>query len=85
MKKILCAILALVMVLPLVACGTQSEPTADKQRETVETKTMKIAGTMSQAETDGEYMGTKKFAELVEKYTNGTIKCESDGRPDRVL
>ena len=75
MKKILCAILALVMVLPLVACGTQSEPPADKQRETVETKTMKIAGTMSQAETDGEYMGTKKFAELVEKYTNGTIKC----------
>lgn len=33
MKKILCAILALVMVLPLVACGTQSEPTADKQRD----------------------------------------------------
>ena len=69
MKKILCAILALVMVLPLVACGTQSEPT-EINRETVETKTMKIAGTMSQAETDGEYMGTKKFAELVETYTN---------------
>lgn len=33
MKKILCAILALVMVLPLVACGTQSEPPADKQRD----------------------------------------------------
>lgn len=39
-------------------------------------KIMKIAGTMSQAETDGEYMGTQKFAELVEKYTNGSINVE---------
>jgi len=76
MKKFLCMILALVMVLSLVACGKTAEPAADGEEATVEVKTMKIAGTMSQAETDGEYMGTQKFAELVEEYTNGSIVCE---------
>ncbi len=97
MKKFLCVLLTLAMVLSLVACA-KTEPAATPAAETateepkaeepkaeepkaeesvaVEAKVMKIAGTMSQAETDGEYNGTKKFAELVEQYTNGSIKVE---------
>lgn len=77
MKKFLAILLALVMVLSLVACGQEAAPADEGGDEpSVEVKTMKIAGTMSQSETDGEYMGTQKFAELVEEYTNGSIKVE---------
>ena len=61
---------------PAAEPAAAPEPAAEPAPAPVEAKVMKIAGTMSQAETDGEYNGTKKFAELVEKYTNGTIKCE---------
>lgn len=56
--------------------ATSSEATSSASSVPQTGKVMKIAGTMSQKETDGEYMGTKKFAELVEKYTNGSISVE---------
>lgn len=80
MKKLACLLLALVMALSLVACSKPADDTAtpdDTPDETpVEAKVMKIAGTMSQAETDGEYNGTKVFAEKVEELTGGSIKVE---------
>lgn len=83
MKKVVCLILALAMVFALVACTAEEQAAVEQavvqavqQAAGGSVKTMKIAGTMSQSETDGEYMGTKKFAELVEEYTNGSIKCE---------
>ncbi len=92
MKKLLSVMLCLLMVVSVIAgCAKPTAPAeapaaapaapADKPADAApadapEAKVMKIAGTMSQNETDGEYQGTKKFAELVEQYTNGTIKCE---------
>jgi len=89
MKKFLALTLAMLMALSLVACGggTEEAPkeeekapveeqAPEKEEAPVEAKIMKIAGTMSQAETDGEYNGTKEFARLVEEYTGGSIKVE---------
>lgn len=89
MKKLFALLLSLAMVLSLAACGGKEEPAPEKEEEPkveepapekeeapAEAKVMKIAGTMSQAETDGEYNGTKEFARLVEEYTNGSIKVE---------
>jgi|LSQX01.3.fsa_nt_gb tripartite ATP-independent transporter DctP family solute receptor len=67
MKKYLRILLTVLIVMGvLTACGGAA----------AKVKVMKIAGTMSQAETDGEFTGTRKFAELVEKYSNGSIKVE---------
>lgn len=89
MKKLFALLLSLAMVLSLAACGGKEEPAPEKQEDPkveepapekeeapAEAKVMKIAGTMSQAETDGEYNGTKEFARLVEEYTGGSIKVE---------
>lgn len=87
MKKLVCLMLALSMLFTLAACGQKTAPAASaakssaaqssaKSSTPAEAKVMKIAGTMSQKETDGEYLGTQKFAELVEQYTNGSIKVE---------
>ena len=67
MKKFLALTLAMLMALSLVACGggTEEAPkeeekapveeqAPEKEEAPVEAKIMKIAGTMSQAETDGE-------------------------------
>ena len=58
------------------AATEPAQPSEEVPVVPVEAKVMKIAGTMSQADTDGEYQGTMEFARLVEEYTNGSIKCE---------
>ncbi|MDD3996709.1 MAG: TRAP transporter substrate-binding protein [Sphaerochaetaceae bacterium] len=69
MKKVTALLIVLLIASVLLfAAGTAEQAQGPK--------VMKIAGTMSQAETDGEYQGTKEFARLVELYTNGSIKCQ---------
>jgi len=79
MKKFLCMLLALVMVLSLVACGQTAEPAADEAEDAaaeVETVVMKLAGTTTADPALGEYQAMLMIEELVEKYSEGTIDVE---------
>ena len=79
MKKFLCMLLALVMVLSLVACGQteqQPDPATDGSDANVEKVVMKLAGTITADPNLGEYQAMLKIEELVEKYSEGTIDVE---------
>ena len=79
MKKFLCMLLALVMVLSLVACGQTEQqplPATDGSDANVATVTMKFAGTAAADASNGEYQAMLMVEELVEKYSNGTVQVE---------
>ena len=90
MKKALALVLAMVLVLGLAACNTSnpgvtspstgdSSAPAPQQPETKPNSDaiiMRIGGTCTASEEVGEYRGMLKLAELVELYSEGTIKCE---------
>ena len=68
MKKVTALLVVLLVASVLLfAAGTAEQAQGPK--------VMKIAGTMSQAETDGEYQELRKFARLVELYTM-VRKCQ---------
>ena len=79
MKKFLCMLLALVMVLSLVACGQteqQPDPATDGSDANVQKVVMKLAGTTTADPNLGEYQAMLMIEELVEKYSEGTIDVE---------
>lgn len=72
MKKLICAVLALVMVLGLAACGAKSEaPAAAAEEKNV---TLKMAEVNPLDTIVG--MTDSFFAQKVEELTNGTVKID---------
>lgn len=87
MKKIICSILALTLVLSLSACGSSgassaassasaSASTSADASTPTDVITMKFAGTTTADPELGEYQAMLKFEELVEQYSNGSIDVE---------
>lgn len=86
MKKIVAMLLATVMLFALTACGSaetattpdnstaQEETTANTEATTVEPVVLKLGH--GQTEVHPYHLGSQKFAELVEQYTEGRVKIE---------
>ena len=81
MKKTLAILLAVVMALSLMAaCGsTANTPAAEEPAKTGEAAPAKTIVLKLGHNSNAESMynqGCEKFAQLVEEYTNGTVKVE---------
>ena len=75
MKKILAIVRALIMVMSLIACGDKEAPTVEGPDVTQEESfTLKLGHSTSN--TGIFQAGAKKFKELVEAKSNGTITVE---------
>ncbi len=75
MKKFFALLLALVMVLALVACGSEpATPAVDDDTGSEETYVLKMH--MTYGPTDPAYKSAEKFAELVTEKTNGNVTFE---------
>ena len=85
MKKTLAILLAVVMALSLMAaCGsTANTPAAEEPAKTGEAAPAKTIVLKLGHNSNAESMynqGCEKFAQLVEEYTNGTVKVETAAR-----
>ena len=77
MKKFLAAILTATMVLGLAACGGNAQTGGSGSTGTGDnTGAVTIKLGHGQTEAHPYHLGAAKFAELVDEYTNGTVKVE---------
>ncbi len=82
MKKVLTVVLALVMSLSLAACGSSSSSTAANSPAASNTPASSTAPSViiklghGQTEAHPYHLGAAKFAELVNTYTNGSVKVD---------
>lgn len=76
MKKFLALLMAMMMALSLVACGGDSGNTSTTGSTGAdgEVRVLKLGTTVN--EEDSFHVAATKFAELVEKGTNGAYKIE---------
>ena len=78
MKKLISLLLAAVLLLSLVACGGSSESAAPQGGSSAapsgEVITLKLSHSL--APTHPYHLGSERFAELVDEYTNGQIKID---------
>lgn len=78
MKKVLAIVLCLAVMFSLVACGGSTESAAPQGGSSAapsgEVITLKLSHSL--APTHPYHLGSERFAELVDEYTNGQIKID---------
>ena len=74
MKKKIAAILCLVMLFALTACGSNASTSAASQNDSGSTRVLKLGHSVT--ETSAWHLGAARFAELVAEKTNGSITIE---------